>query len=167
MIEKCLDTQYLHQRLCETGSFDVHKPNAGHQRTIRILCAEESILQEYFKLILQQVHALCPKTSIFPSLSSGTLFTTHTKVCILLIFNSSRHWNGKSTISAWNLSRGLQEKTADRNFTANVLFADETVFSLEDVMNDQNCLFLARTLSQKDLMVEFILHSCKRFCQTC
>ncbi|GFW96021.1 transposase-like protein [Trichonephila clavipes] len=125
----------LRQRLCETGSFNVHKLDTGRQRTTRTVDAEDRVLQELERNPSTSTRVVSRETHI-PKLPSGALHTT--KDYILIIYNASRHWNWETTTNVWILRGGFCTKVMQTKLRRSVLFTDEATFSLEGVMNFHN-----------------------------
>ncbi|GFV88136.1 uncharacterized protein TNCV_3242851 [Trichonephila clavipes] len=110
----------LHRRLCETGSFNVHKLDTGRQRTTRTVDAEDRVLQELERNPSTSTRVVSRETHI-PKLPSGALHTT--KDYILIIYNASRHWNWETTTNVWILRGGfctkvMQTETSQQVFSS-------------------------------------------------
>ncbi|GFW36497.1 DUF4817 domain-containing protein [Trichonephila clavipes] len=126
----------LHQRLCETSSFNVHKLDTGRQRTTRTVDAEDRVLQELernpstsTRVVSRETHI--PQATIWRIVHDEGLHPYHLQRVQALELGD---YNKRRDFARWF----LHESNADRNFAASVLFTDEATFSLEGVMNFHN-----------------------------
>ncbi|GFV63403.1 transposable element tc3 transposase [Trichonephila clavipes] len=126
----------LHRRLCETGSFNVHKLDTGRQRTTRTVDAEDRVLQELernpstsTRVVSRETHI--PQATVWRIAHDEGLHPYHLQRVQALELGD---YNKRMDFARWF----LHESNADRNFAASVLFTDEATFSLEGVMNFHN-----------------------------
>ncbi|GFW83395.1 DUF4817 domain-containing protein [Trichonephila clavipes] len=126
----------LHRRLCETGSFNVHKLDTGRQRTTRTVDAEDRVLQELernpstsTRVVSRETHI--PQATVWRITHDEGLHPYHLQRVQALELGD---YNKRMDFARWF----LHESNADRNFAASVLFTDEATFSLEGVMNFHN-----------------------------
>ncbi|GFV82005.1 DUF4817 domain-containing protein [Trichonephila clavipes] len=121
---------------CETGSFNVHKLDTGHQRTTRTVDAEDRVLRELerspstsTRVVSRETHIL--QATVWRIAHDEGLHPYHLqRVQALELGDYNKHMD----FARWF----LHESNADRNFAASVLFTDEATFSLEGVMNFHN-----------------------------
>ena len=90
----------IHQKLCETGSLDVHKPNAGRQRISRTVDAEERVVQALQYNPSTSIRVV-PRENHISKLPSGAKYTM--KDFTLIIYKASRHFNRETIAVVWIL----------------------------------------------------------------
>ncbi|GFT86126.1 DUF4817 domain-containing protein [Trichonephila clavipes] len=119
----------LHRRLCETGSFNVHKLDNGRQRTTRTVDAEDRVLQELernpstsTRVVSRETHI--PQATVWRIAHDEGLHPYHLQRVQALELGD---YNKRMDFARWF----LHESNADRNLAASVLFTDEATFSLE------------------------------------
>ncbi|GFY18952.1 DUF4817 domain-containing protein [Trichonephila clavipes] len=123
----------LHRRMCETGSFNVHKLDTGRQRTTRTVDAEDRVLQELernpstsTRVVARDTHI--PQATVWRIAHDEGLYPYHLqRIQALELGDYNKHMD----FARWF----LHESNADRNFAASVLFTDEATFSLEEGLN--------------------------------
>ena len=125
-----------HWRLCETGSLDMHKPDAGYQRISWTVDVEERVVQALKRnpstniwVVFREIHI--PQTTVWHIVHGEELYAYHLQRVQAL---QPGDYSSRMDFAWWY----LQEKAADWHFAVSILFTDEAAFSLDSVMNYHN-----------------------------
>ncbi|GFX07272.1 uncharacterized protein TNCV_2972491 [Trichonephila clavipes] len=124
----------LHRRLCETGSFNVHKLDTCRQRTTRTVDAEDRVLQELernpstsTRVVSRETHI--PQATVWRIAHDEGLHPYHLQRVQALELGD---YNKRMDFARWF----LHESNADRNFAEHSVYLTLLQEVLPEMLND-------------------------------